>query len=330
MHSSHLLWAVVTSLSAFAQTTPFIAGLGYSQPIPLTVAPGQLVTLFVAGASSKLTTPLRAPGNPLPTTLGGISVTYHQGSDRAAAILEVRPISTCSGIPVGSSCGTILAVTAQLPFDMLTVCPVCGRIDIPASLTVTVDGIVGSSIAVQPYLSQVHILTTCDLMAPRSQTRLYPTPLPCAPIVTHPDGSPVSANKPAQSGEELVAYAVGLGQTNPPLSVGESTGTAAPTVAAFGIDFNYHPNALATQPVGPNFFGTGEDFPRPTFTGATPGFVGLYQVNFIVPPSPPNLAACVDSTGIVPFSNVVQSNLTVSIGSAFSFDGAGICVQPGS
>jgi hypothetical protein len=69
-------------------------------------------------------------------------------------------------------------------------------------------------------------------------------------------------------------------------------------------------------------------FPTPAFTGATAGFVGLYQVNFIVPPPPPGLTPCVDTTAIVPFANAVQSNLTVSVGSAFSFDGAGICVQP--
>jgi hypothetical protein len=30
------------------------------------------------------------------------------------------------------------------------------------------------------------------------------------------------------------------------------------------------------------------------------------------------------------FGIQVQSNLTVSVGSVFSFDGAGICVQPGN
>ena len=96
----------------------------------------------------------------------------------------------------------------------------------------------------------------------------------------------------------------------------------------FAIDFNYRSNVLATQPAGPSFPGTGMGFPTPAFTGATAGFVGLYQVNFIVPPPPPGLTPCVDTTAIVPFANAVQSNLTVSVGSAFSFDGAGICVQP--
>jgi hypothetical protein len=164
-------------------------------------------------------------------------------------------------------------------------------------------------------------------MMPGSQPRIYSTKLPCAPAVTHGDGKQVSATNPAKGGEELVAYAVGLGQTNPPLTAGVPPSTAAPTSTLFAIDFNYRPNALATQPAGPSFFGAPDGFPTPVFTGATAGFVGLYQINFIVPPAPVGLLPCVDTTAIVPFTNVVQSNLTVSVGSAFSFDGAGICVH---
>ncbi len=215
-----------------------------------------------------------------------------------------------------------------MPFNMLTVCPVCGRVDIPATLTVAVNGLAGPLISVQPLADQVHILTTCDVMMPSSQPRIYAAMFPCAPVVTHADGKPVSATNPAKGSEELVAYAVGLGQTNPPLTAGEPASRAAPTGAVFAIDFNYRPNALATKPAGPSFFGPPVGFPTPVFTGATPGFVGLYQINFIVPPPPAGLPPCVDTTAIVPFTNVVQSNLTVSVGSAFSFDGAGICVQP--
>jgi hypothetical protein len=54
----------------------------------------------------------------------------------------------------------------------------------------------------------------------------------------------------------------------------------------------------------------------------------LYQINFIVPPPPAGLPPCPDPATIVAFGNVAPSNLTVSVGSNFSFDGAGICVQP--
>ena len=92
------------------------------------------------------------------------------------------------------------------------------------------------------------------------------------------------------------------------------------------MDFNFRRNALATKPADARFF-VGLN---PVYAGVAPGFIGLYQVNFIVPPVPPLLPACVDPATIVAFGNVVQSNLTVSVGSNFSFDGAGICVQPAS
>src|SRR5260370_36989655 len=97
--------------------------------------------------------------------------------DQPAPILEVRPVSTCLGIPQpsGNGCATILAVTAQMPFNMLTVCPVCGRIDIPASITVTVNGVNGPPLSLQPLADQVPFLTTCHVLMPASQPRIYPT-----------------------------------------------------------------------------------------------------------------------------------------------------------
>jgi hypothetical protein len=51
-------------------------------------------------------------------------------------------------------------------------------------------------------------------------------------------------------------------------------------------------------------------------------------VNFTVPQGAQNGAAhCALPGSFAPGSNVPQSNLTVSIGGQFSFDGAGICVS---
>ena len=90
------------------------------------------------------------------------------------------------------------------------------------------------------------------------------------------------------------------------------------------MDFNYRPNALASQPA----FTPANP---PLFAGSTRGFVGLYQINFVVPPPPAGLQPC--SSLIVasgPIGGLVLSNLTVSVGSLVSFDGAGICVAPDS
>ncbi len=149
----------------------------------------------------------------------------------------------------------------------------------------------------------------------------------CAPLILHGNGQQVSWQHPASGGEELVAYATGLGQTNPPLTTGVPASASSPAVSAFNLDFNYRPNALATQP--------STVYPPanpPLFAGSAQGFVGLYQVNFVVPPPPAGLQACsnLDFIASGPVGGLVLSNLTVSVGSRVSFDGAGICVAPGS
>jgi hypothetical protein len=150
------------------------------------------------------------------------------------------------------------------------------------------------------------------------------TDLPCPPIVKHSDGSLVMATNPARAGEELVAYAVGLGRTSPPTETGKVVKSSAPTVTTLGLDFNYRRNALPTRPppVGGDI-----DVPVPIYSGTVEGEVGIYQIKFRVPPAPPGTPPCaaVDRR-FFPQENVVYSNLTVSVGGLNSFDGAGICV----
>ena len=193
---------------------------------------------------------------------------------------------------------------------------------------VTENGRTGASVDLTPLADQIHILTACDLLLPSPVERLNLTGLPCAPIVTHGDGSLVSATKPAKAGEQLVAYAVGLGATNPPAATGQRAATALPTAEFFIVDYNYHPNALPAKPQV--FRNTGETPPNiaPFYSGLTPAFVGLYQINFFVMGN--GIPACDDITTLAPGASAIQSNLTVSFGGAFSFDGAGICVAPGS
>ena len=49
-------------------------------------------------------------------------------------------------------------------------------------------------------------------------------------MVTHSDGTNVSAANPALAGETVVVYAVGLGPTKPVVSSGDPTPSTAPIV----------------------------------------------------------------------------------------------------
>ena len=319
--------------TALAQSgTPAIGSAGYSAPVPLTVAPGQIVTLFVPGFGDAVSEAVKAPRGPFPNALAGVSAVFQQGSNQQPVpIVEVQPIKSCTALaPPANSCGTILAVTVQIPFSIETICPLCERpiALIPSRIAVSVNGVQGQFADLTAVADQVHFLTACDVIMPTPQSSV--TALPCQAMVTHGDGTLVSANNPARSGEELSAYATGLGQTNPSQSTGQPAANAAAAVSTFGIDFNYRPNALATKPAGPSLSSPPPPGMVPLFTGTTPGFAGLYQVNFTVPAPPAGVEPCAGAGTATPYANVGQSNLTVSVGSVFSFDGAGICVQPGN
>jgi uncharacterized protein (TIGR03437 family) len=274
--------------------------MGYLYP-PTIVAPGQLITVFLQG-----------------NVQGDISATV---SGFPAPALEVHPGSSCLS---SALCSFLTAVTVQIPYEFEPSCfftnPMC-EVELLADLIVTVNGVAGAPIDLTPAADRVHLLTGCDTVVPGGSGSALYNGLPRAALVTHPDGSPVTLGSPAQGGEEVVAYAVGLGLTTPAVPTGQAANTATPTYETFTLDFNFRPNALATKPMPPPaipvLLPTSPYFPL--YSGLVPGYVGLYQINFIVPPPPANLQPC---------SSTVQSNLTVSVGGLASFDGAGICVAP--
>lgn len=281
-----------------------IAAAGYLYPAPVMVAPGQVITVFVEG-----------------NLQGDITATVRQVSDHPAPVLGVTPAPNCIIAP-STPCSSTTAVTIQIPYEIAPTCFVCAT---PASfytqLFISVNGAAGALFDLTPLTDRVHILTACDTLAPNGSGLAPYNGLPCPPLVTHADGSLVSAGSPAKGGEVVVAYAVGLGATTPAVRTGQAAATATPASQTFSLDFNFRPNALATQPMPP-MFEPGvlpTSLYTPLYSGLTPGFVGLYQVNFIVPTPP---------SGVEPCSGTIQSNLTVSVGGQYSFDGAGICVAP--
>lgn len=295
---------------------PVLLSAGNLNPFPLPVAPGQLLTLFVQPAAAIS-----------PVSTAAVSAIFStNGSNQPMPILQVTQTSTGCDFPVAGQCPQVLAVTVQVPFGIQLYCPVCANSIAPAAqnIAITINGVASPPVGVQGLANQVHFLTACDIaVAPSNAFALLNGGLPCSPVVTHSDGRPVSNILPAQAGEELVAYATGLGVTNPALTTGQAAAQSSPTAATFGIDFNFRANALATMPGA-----VGASTATPLFTGATKGYIGLYQINFIVPTPPAGLEPCVDNANAANGVFPVISNLTISVGSNYSFDGAGICVQP--
>jgi uncharacterized protein (TIGR03437 family) len=313
-----ILLGSLLSCSLIAQS---VAGSGYTVPAPVSVAPGQIATFYVPGVQLALVnTP---PGTPPTVTLqqNGVNTT-------TAPIQSIGVVSQCPDVTAisVSTCGSLTAITVQIPYELVPYCPLCAEpvSAAPPLLTISRNGQALTSIELNPLADEVHVLTACDVaLGPPSLRQPNLTGLPCSPLVTHPDGTLVSAASPANVGEALTAWVFGLGQTTPAAATGQPA-KMAPTAETFNLDFNYQVNALATKP----FTGEPDRVPLvPLFSGLAPGYVGLYQVNFTVPAGPPNgIAQCSQPDAVALGGNAPQSNLTVSIGGQFSFDGAGICV----
>jgi uncharacterized protein (TIGR03437 family) len=321
-----LIFIPLFSLSLFAQGSAVI-GAGYLPPAAVSAAPGQILTVYVTGLN--ISSPAHAPAGVMPNSLGGVTATLRQGTDHAAPLVDVRPVSTCPDLtstPGQPACATLTAVTLQIPYELVPLCALCARPSLlPAQLFVTANGQNSAPIELNALADQTHVLTSCDLLLimPGTPPPQNTTGLGCPPVVTHSDGTMVTASSPANVGETLTAWAVGLGQTNPGATTGQPSTSGSPTVQTFSLDYNYSVNALPTKP----FTGRPDAKPpQPAFAGLAP-FAGLYQINFIVPPAPPNGTPRCAIPGSVPAgTNVPQSNLTVSFGGGFSFDGAAICV----
>lgn len=80
------------------------------------------------------------------------------------------------------------------------------------------------------------------------------------------DYSLVTSANPAKPGEYLIMYLVGMGATNPPVASGAASPSSPPA-------------PVTSQPT----VTVGSQPATVEFAGLTPGFVGLYQINFQVP-----------------------------------------------
>jgi hypothetical protein len=275
--------------------TNLVVGAGYKVPAPIYAAPGQVITLFVPGVAKSLNQTVRAPDGVWPTLLAGITVMLIQNTKIPVPIFEVRPMSTCGPpFPLEIPCGALTAITVQIPYELIPLCPMCLQPFGPRQLLVSENGQDGFYTAIMPLADQVHVLTSCDILLQSGLSFIFPlvnySGLPCAPMVIHGDGQLVSAMSPAKQGEELAAYALGIGVTNPAARAGQPAPAPLHAVQAMALDYNFHANALPAKPA--------EGSPVALFTGLTPKYPGLYQINFVVPQAPAGTKPC---AGLIPF-----------------------------
>ena len=202
-----------------------------------------------------------------------------------------------------SDCTTTF-ITVQIPIELsYTISPYF----ITSQIIISEGGTDSEPFGVVVAPDNIHVVTECDNSLLSSN---------CSSIVTHADGTVVSAQAPAVPGEVVVIYAWGLGYTNPSVEGGELTPTPAPNVlnpvSGVYVRFDFNSNAAPKC-----------DKSVPYVIAKaylTPQQVGLYQVNVQLPATFP--------TVVPPCSSSVSSNLTINLSGQSSTDGAAICVQP--
>jgi uncharacterized protein (TIGR03437 family) len=212
-------------------------------------AKGSIASIFCTGVSISGT--LQAEGTPLPWSLDGVSVTI--GGANA-------PLFSVSGL------SGYQQINVQVPQEIVFAS------DGSAAITVSQDGETGTGTGIlQGYYPTL-----------ATPGEFFTSPNPLYGAFQHAtDYSPVTAENPAHAGETVIGYLTGLAGTVPVVPTGQAspysplavvpqtTVQMSPRVREYSI--------VTYTPVSPAI----------TFLGLAPGLVGVYQVNFILPSSPP-------------------------------------------
>jgi hypothetical protein len=188
-----------------------VFGPEYRQP-ELRVAPGQIVTVFVAGQRSVVNAEIRPQSGLAANGLGAFRVTLRQGPPEReieVPLLSVKPYSNCGSSAVPCIDRQMLGITMQIPYEATV-----NASSVP--LPVTSGG--GSAVlsvyengeklvdrrmsAIQS--DAIHILNDCDSANPFVSTGGGDGR--CWPIATLGDGSLLRKGQNLRAGEVVTLY----------------------------------------------------------------------------------------------------------------------------
>ena len=244
------------------------------------------VTIATNAANGNLTVPVElevvAPGEPWAYFQGAVNNATFEGGEAVAqgglvALYGEQFASggpaTPSGLPLPTALGGVQVLLNDQPVPLFYTSYGQINFQVPygaqpgmARVRVVRDGTRGNQISME--------------ITPRAP-RLLRLGIGDYGIVVNQDGTfpirptPGVPSRPAKEGEALVIYAIGLGPTSP----AAGTGQAAPASPLAQV-----PDTIVL--FGSSGITTGVSA-APLFAGLTPNFVGLYQINVVVPEDPP-------------------------------------------
>ncbi len=302
--SSALLLIAASAASAASAQTSVLVGGGYAAPSVLSVAPGQVLTLFATGVGRDLS--VRAPLKGSATGLSVAVIPGGTGNALPAPILAAMLIDTCQSNRTPTSCSgaMIAAISVQIPLELVPG-------DRPeAVLRIAERGVVATDLRVNIVESRVHFILGRHPLALDVVDGISK-----GASVFHADGTIVSGSTPGKAGETLVVYGYGFGVPERALRTGEAAESVNPVPVRGDLQFSIslpERQALTIPPEQP----LGRYI---SYFGVTPGTIGVYQMNFVVPPISDAIRRCGGST---PTNFIVTYN-EGAVASNFAF-----CVEP--